>query len=285
MKKSKKTRSKRFSKFVKSLLNKVKVESANNLIIYFIGFVISVLFIVLSFQFSHYNNWGTVLGGIGASGVGAVFLGFAIERANNCRLEKERLNVREKLISSFADNIIEIVCHEILILEKEDSSFASISEGKSLDELLQNISEIYRKQVTLTSPSSANFDKFNTQNEERFKIRHNVINKLGGFINYTADDIYSNRSYNINNNLFTDKEIKVIKLTQFCISNLKNAEDYEMYLYYFEDLIDKVLYYVLDSVFPSLKIIKRTQEGFSNEKNRPVFISYESWIKEYEIQI
>ena len=285
MKKSKKTRSKRFSKFVKSLLNKVKVESANNLIIYFIGFVISVLFIVLSFQFSHYNNWGTVLGGIGASGVGAVFLGFAIERANNCRLEKERLNVREKLISSFADNIIEIVCHEILILEKEDSSFASISEGKSLDELLQNISEIYRKQVTLTSPSSANFDKFNTQNEERFKIRHNVINKLGGFINYTADDIYSNRSYNINNNLFTDKEIKVIKLTQFCISNLKNAEDYEMYLYYFEDLIDKVLYYVLDSVFPSLKIIKRTQEGFSNEKNRPVFISYESWIKECEIQI
>ena len=284
MKKSKKTRSKRFSKFVKSLLDKVKVD-ANNLIIYFIGFVISVLFIVLSFQFSHCNNWGTVLGGIGASGVGAVFLGFAIERANNCRLEKERLNVREKLISSFADNIIEIVCHEILILEKEDASFASISEGKSLDELLQNISEIYRKQVTLTRPSSANFDMFNSQNEEKFKIRHNVINKLGGWVNYTADDIYFNRSYNINNNLFTDTEIKVIKLTQFCINNLKNAEDYEMYLYYFEDLIDKVLYYVLDSVFPSLKIIKRTQEGFSNEKNRPVFISYESWIKEYEIQI
>lgn len=284
MEKNKKTRSKRFSKFVKIFLNKVKVD-ANNLIIYFVGFVISVLFIVFSFQFSHDNNWGTVLGGIGASGIGAVFLGFAIERANNCRLEKERLNVREKLISSFADNIIEIVCHEILILEKEDASFASISEGKSLYELLQNISEIYRKQVTLTPPSSANFDMFNTQNEERFKIRHNVINKLGGWINYTADDIYFNRSYNINNSLFTDTEIKVIKLTQFCINNLKNAEDYEMYLYYFEDLIDKVLYYVLDSVFPSLKSIKRTQEGFSNEKNRPVFISYESWIKEYEIQI
>lgn len=284
MKKRRKRKSKRFSKFIKSFLNKTKVD-VNNLVIYSVGLVISALLIMLSFQFSHYNNWGTILGGIGASGIGAVFLGFSIERANNCRLEKERLNVREKLISSFADNVIEIVCHEILILEKEDASFASISEGKSLDELLQNISEIYRKQVTLTTPSSANFDMFNTQNEEKFKIRHNVINKLGGWVNYTADDIYLNRSYNINSNLFTDTEIKVIKLTQFSINNLKNAEDYEMYLYYFEDLIDKVLYYVLDSVFPSLKRIKRTQEGFSNEKNHSVFIRYESWIKEYEIQI
>ena len=263
-------------------LSKKLGVSKQNCIVYVIGLMVSVA-LILPYCFCS-STINTILSSVGASGIGAVLLGIFIERANNIQEEKRKQENRQKLIFALTDDMTTILCHEILILEKEDADFATDNIGKSLADILEKIPRIYIQQATLTPPTSDEYDTFNAKHKSRFQIRHNIINKLSGRINYAADDIYYNRSYNIDNGLFTDEEIQVIKLIQFSFNDLKTAEDYTTYLYCFNQLLDR-LSYLSNSIFAFLKSSKRTDEGFSTEKNSNIFINYESWIKEYEIQI
>lgn len=62
----------------KTILGVIK----SNLVIYIFGLIVSIIFIAISFIFSAENNWRAIFSGTGASGIGAVFLGYFIELSN-----------------------------------------------------------------------------------------------------------------------------------------------------------------------------------------------------------
>ena len=133
-------------KIIRWIIKNSKVDGIN-LLIYIIGLIISVSLIALSFIFSSENNWRAIFGGTGASGIGAVLLGYFIERANNCRLEKEKLRTREKLVSAIDSDIVQIMCHEVLLLEKEQNEFFCSTKGKTLYDIIEDVEKIYNEQI------------------------------------------------------------------------------------------------------------------------------------------
>lgn len=82
----------------KTILGVIK----SNLVIYIFGLIVSMIFIAISFIFSAENNWRAILDGIGASGIGAVFLGYFIELSNIKHANMIKNEIRMQKLSMLA---------------------------------------------------------------------------------------------------------------------------------------------------------------------------------------
>ena len=259
--------------------------SSGNFIIYIISLAVSIVFIGLGFiPCESFSTWATLFMSVGASGIGAVILAFFIERSNNINLQKVKRATRDAIISPMRRDLLQIICAEILIAEQETDDFKQYNQNKTLTEIIEKLENVYNEEMSKIPVDTTAYIEFNKSKDKEFALRRRTIELLGGLLNYAVDDIFSNRTYNISYNLFTDREIKDVKRVQINLFKVKNSENYAQYLFNYLEFIAWIdCYDETHSLFNDFNSIRKDGDDFFDEKGKKILLSHRSWIKTNEI--
>lgn len=183
-----------------------------NLIIYLIAFVASVVFLGLYF-IDPQNKWCVVSCSVGASGISAVLLGFFIERSNYVYSKKKYFLDRETVLYPILLWLGSSICRFISYLDQIGNEF----EIETVKEFFSVFEKLHRKEVL----GEYSFIKKIDEGEYLYEVKNCFIDSP---IAITAiKDLTNNRSYVLQNNLFTDNEIRDINLLSIQINDLKHS--------------------------------------------------------------
>lgn len=174
-----------------------------NFLIYLIGLIISVVFILPYFWFQ--CPMFSILMSIGASGFGAIILAYFIERVSIARDQENRNLKRENLLQPIIFDLQNSFCAFIYQL---------YFDGFCIDfskDLIDNI-DTYCEQEKEKMFQSGKHDAL---------LNFNLSSIFSsGLLNYACDDIINNRSNNMISGIFDDNEIKTIKNLQICYNKM-----------------------------------------------------------------
>lgn len=186
--------------------------------IYFWGLVLSVA-IVVPYLFWQYPIW-TILCSIGASGVGAVLLGFFIERANN-QNEKKRIdlfrNNKLNMIMFQATHTLERtgywyyrIIQEVIKKDKSNKCFCI-----SYDVLWSKFEEIENDWAKTYFSDSYSYETLKNMNNcvKSICAKYNSLSEMLSVLIQNID------SYEANG-FFSHKEVSSLKGAMFCASGL-----------------------------------------------------------------
>lgn len=262
----------------------------SNLIIYGIALVVSIILIGLFF-INYENPFCIISGSIGASGVGAVFLAGFIENSNNHIQEKLKKNKRQSIIEPVVRSIVEIVYIEWSLIEKENKEKTKKLEGKSLRDIAYAIEEYYFSEKGFSDSKDGynelfqKFDLFNSRNQKKFEIRKKIYKMgLGGLTGYAINDIINNRSFNLSEQLFSDKEIKELAMIQMYYGKISSTENYYEYIDNFINLISWLdLGDNEKSTFFELGTLTWKEGELYDSNNKQVKLMHKHWVENYEI--
>lgn len=245
----------------------------SNFYIYTIGIIISIILILLYFIKPLDNAFCVLMGSIGSGSLSAIILAWFLECSNIRNLENKKINDKNIMIAPISKELINIICYEISTIEKKDKSFHLKVQEKTLVEIIGILSEYY-DEILMTNDLETKIgcETFNSTHELELQKRLSTLNFVGGLLDYSIDDICFNRSFNIYNDLFTDAEMKNIKILQTNFKKLKNSENFVAYIYNFLDFISWIdCFNPEKSLFKTLNSIKKYNNNYIDEKEKRVY--------------
>ena len=256
-----------------------------NFWIYLVGLVVSIILLGIYF-IDYQNQWCILSCSVGASGIGAVILAFFIEDSNNRKVAHEKQKTRDELISPILSDLTRIVCMEALIIEQENEELKQRIENKTLVEIIREICKYYDSEM-LACPTIplGEYERYNEQRKAFFEKRKRILRRQGGMLVYAIQDIYSNRSHNICNGLFTDHEIERLWYIQYLLGKIKDSENYFEYTCCYNDFLGWMdCYDPKTSLFGTFHSVKKVGGNFFDATGMEIILKYRSWLN-YEIQL
>ena len=200
-----------------------------NLIIYIIALVLSGLCIGL--YFIEPNNPGCILScSVGASGIGAVLLGYFLERANNINKEKSLLKNRKDILYPIFLILRTSICQHIKLL----SDIGYTIKSATVKEFFNEFNELAQDYIL----EKKGF--WDTVNMPEYVKKIKKIYSRAPISSNAIIEINNNRSLLINSGVLTSDEIQDLLLIEIFIGKIESAIDIDDILAYLRNLFSYI---------------------------------------------